>query len=139
MAYCTQDDIEMRIGEADLVALADYDGDGESDEQVVQAAITNACALIDSYLSVRFSVPLSPVPDVLKARAVNLSVYFLRLGRDSATEDTRRQYDDDLVWLREAVQGQVSLGIEPGPPQGARAPGVQYSGKPRLFGRNEPL
>jgi len=139
MAYCTQEDIEKRIGEEDLVALADQDGDGEADEDVVAAAIGDACSLIDSYLSVHFEVPVDPVPSVVKARAVNLSVYFLRLGRDSATEDARRQYEDDLAWLREIVRGDVSLGIEPSAAESERAPGVRYEGRRRLFGRDEPL
>jgi len=139
MAYCSYSDVERRIGEADLVALADYDGDGSPDPDVVEAAIQDACSLMDSYLSVRFAVPVSPVPDVLRTRAVNLAVYFLRLGRDSATEDARRQYEDDLTWMREVVRGDVSLGIEPSAAEGDRAPGVIYQGRRRLFGRGEPL
>ncbi len=139
MAYCTQSDVETRIGSADLIALADYDGDGVADGNVVEAAIEDACSLIDSYLSVRFAVPVSPVPDVLKTRAVNLTVYFLRLGRDSATEDARRQYEDDVAWMREVSRGEVSLGIEPSAAEGDRTPGVLYHGQRRLFGRGEPL
>ena len=139
MAYCTYDDVKKRIGEADLVALADYDGDDSPDTDVVAAAINDACSLIDSYLSVRFTVPVSPVPDVLRTRAVNLAVYFLRLGRDSATEDARRQYEDDVEWLREVVHGEVSLGIEPSATEADRSPAVQYRSQPRLFGRDEPL
>ena len=89
MSYCTQSDIEVRIGPADLVALADHDGDGAADSAVVQGAISSAQALIDSYLSVRYAVPVAPVPDALKTRAVSLSVYFLRLGRDCVTDDVR--------------------------------------------------
>ncbi len=139
MAYCSYSDVERRIGAADLATLADYDGDGSPDADVVAAAIQDACSLIDSYLSVRFAVPVSPVPDVLRTRTVNLAVYFLRLGRDSATEDARRQYEDDLAWLREVVQGDVSLGIEPSAAEGDRTPGVLYQGQRRLFGRGEPL
>ena len=40
MSYCTQSDIELRIGPADLVALADHDGDGDADSAVVQGAST---------------------------------------------------------------------------------------------------
>lgn len=139
MAYCAYDDIEKRIGETDMAALADYDGDGNPDADVVAQAIDDACALIDSYLSVRFTVPVSPVPEVLRTRAVNLSVYFLRLGRDSATEDVRRQYEDDVAWLTQVVAGRVSLGIEPSAAEADRAPGVRYESQPRLFGRDEPL
>ncbi len=139
MAYITQDDIEDRIGADDLAALADYDGDGQADQAVVAQAITSAGALIDSYLGVRFSVPVEPVPDVLKTRAVNLAVYFLRLGRDSVTEDVRAQYEDDIEWLNQVVAGSVSLGIEPSPDESAGAPRARWDTRPRLFGREEPL
>ena len=139
MAYCTQDDLERRIGAADLAALADYDGDGVADAEVVAAAIGDACSLIDSYLSVRFAVPVSPVPDVLRTRAVDLAVYFLRLRRDSATEDSRRQQEDALAWLRQVAAGEVNLAVEPAPTEGDAAPGVLYQGQRRLFGRGEPL
>jgi len=139
MAYCTQDDVESRIGREDLTALADHNGDGAPDADVVTQAIASADAVIDSYLGTRFDVPVSPAPEVLKTRAVSLAVYFLRLGRDSVTEDARRQYEDDVAWLREVVQGTVTLGIEPEPDESSAAPSVRYDTQARIFGRNEPL
>jgi phage gp36-like protein len=143
MAYCTQQDIETRLGADDLVALADYDGDDEADGPVVQQAIKSAGALIDSYVGIRFAVPVGgeggACPEVLKTRAVNLAVYFLRLGRDSVTEDVRAQYEDDIAWLNQVVAGTVSLGVEPKPDEGAGAPGASWNTQPRLFGRGEPL
>ena len=139
MAYCTDDDIETRIGASDLAALADYDGDGVADAGVVARAIEDADALIDSYLSVRFSVPVSPVPDVLRTCAVNLAVYFLRLGRDSVTEDVRAQYEADAAWLRDVAAGMASLGVEPAPQEGSGAAGVRFESDERIFGRDEPL
>jgi len=93
MGYCTMEDLELRLTEEELRDLADYDGDGEPDQAVVERAIRSAQALMDSYLAIRFAVPVSlpggGCPDVLNARAVNLAVYFLRLGRDSVTQDAR--------------------------------------------------
>jgi phage gp36-like protein len=139
MSYCTQSDIETRIGAADLAALSDHDADGAADPDVVQGAITSAQALIDSYLSVRYAVPVAPVPDALNTRAVSLAVYFLRLGRDSVTDDARAQYRDDVDWLVQVVAGQVALGVEPRPPDSGAAPGVRCESQPRIFGRDEPL
>jgi len=139
MAYCTYDDVEMRIGASDLAALADYDGDGDADADVVARAIQDACALVDSYLSVRFSVPVSPVPDALRTCAVNLAVYFLRLGRDSVTGDVRAQYEADVAWLGDVAAGAASLGVEPAPQEGSGAGGVRFEGEQRIFGRSEPL
>jgi phage gp36-like protein len=142
MAYCTFEDMETRIGADDLAALADYDGDAAADPEVVADAIRNAEALIDSYVGVRFAVPVDPpggCPDVLRTRAVNLAVYFLKLGRDSVTEDARAQYEDDVRWLNQVAAGAVSLGLEPSPGESPGAATARYSTQPRLFGRDEPL
>ncbi|MFO7956493.1 MAG: DUF1320 domain-containing protein [Candidatus Brocadiia bacterium] len=143
MTYCTQEDIETRIGPDDLVALADHDGDGTADTAVVEQAILGAEAVIDTHLGVRFAVPVLTAegepPDALRARAVNLAVYFLQLGRDSLTDDLRAQHEADLEWLREVATGRASLGIEPEPAESAGAPGVRTETDPRVFGREEPL
>lgn len=143
MSYCTQTDIETRIGADDLVALADHDGDGVADQAVVAEAIESAEALMDSYMAMRFSVPVlagdgSP-PPALTTRAVNLAVYFLRLGRDSVTEDARAQYEDDLAWLAAVAAGRVAVGTGEAPAESARAGGVRHESEQRLFGRDEPL
>jgi phage gp36-like protein len=139
MAYCNREDIETRLGGDDLNALADHDGDGIADSTVVDQAIASAQAVIDSYLGTKFSVPVAPVPDVLKTRAVNLAVYFLKLGRDSVSEDVRRQYENDVTWLREVVAGAVTLGVEPTPAESSGSPSVRYDTQPRIFGRDDPL
>jgi len=139
MAYCTQQDLADRISQTDLVTLSDQNGDGNPDLVVVAKAIRDADALIDSYLSVKFTVPVSPVPDVLRTRAVNLAIYFLKLGRDSVTEDARKQYEDDVKWLEAVVAGKVSLGIAPMPAESTSAGGVRAESKRRIFGRDEPL
>jgi phage gp36-like protein len=139
MPYCTQTDIETRIGPDDLVALADHNGDGDPDSDVIAGAIASASALMDSYLSARFTVPIAAASDVLTTRAVSLAVYFLRLGRDSVTDDARAQYRDDVDWLCAVVAGRASVGVEPPPADVNSATGVRYQSQPRLFGRDEPL
>ena len=139
MAYCDQSDIEMRISAKDLVLLADQDGDGAADPDVVAAAISNACDEIDSYLSLKFRVPVSPVPHVLLTRAVSLSVYYLRLGRDSVTDDVRKQYEADIKWLQDVVAQKVQLGLDLLPLESPHAPTVNYETRRRIFGRDEPL
>jgi len=139
MAYCDSTDIEMRLGGDDVRTLADHDGDGMPDAAVLSQAVASAGGLIDSYLGTRFSVPILPVPDVLLTRAVSLAIYFLKLGRDSVTDDARRQYEDDVAWLREVVAGSVTLGIQPPPAESSGASAARYDAQPRIFGRNQPL
>ena len=143
MAYCTQSDLEKRIGSADLTALSDYDDDDSPDADVVAAAIASADALIDSYLGTRLSVPVQmadgSTPDAVKSRSVSLAVYHLKMGRDSVTADARAQYEDDVAWLAKVAAGQVSLGSDESPAESGRAPSVEYESQDRLFGRDEPL
>jgi len=110
---------------------------------VVARAIEDAQALMDSYLAVRFAVPVrrpdGRCPPAVAVRAVNLAVYFLRLGRDSVTPDARAQYEDDVRWLTEVVAGRAALGIEDCPSESVGAPRVRSETCPRLFGRREPL
>ena len=137
--YCDQTEIENRISPADLVLLADQDGDGNADSAVVNQAIHDACGHIDSYLAVKFAVPIVPTPDVLRKRAVSLSHYFLQLGRDSVTENMQKEYDRITKWLEAVVAGTVSLGISATPAASSAAPGAQHTEQPRLFGRDKEL
>ncbi len=141
--YCTYEDLETRLGAEDLAALADYDGDGAADQAVVQQAVESAEAIIDSYLGIRFAVPVldeeGRAPAVLKTRAVNLAVYFLRLARDSVTEDARAQHEADVEWLRLVASGKGGLGVEPAPAESPGATEVRHRSESRLFGRDEPL
>ena len=139
MAYCTQSDIENRVSAADLVRLSDHDGDGVSDAAVVAQAIAHAQGDIDSYLQTKYSVPVSPVPDVLNKHCVTMAVYYLQLGRDSVTEDMRHAYEDIIKWLKDVVAGKAELGISPKPTESGSAGGVRYDAKTRRFGRDEPL
>ena len=139
MAYCTQAQIEDRYREADLIRMADYDGDGQADADVIARAITDADALIDSYLQVKFVVPVTPVPPVLRNHAITIAWYNLELGRRSVTEDTRKAYEDVIAWLKALVAGTVDIGLEPKPAASPGLPGVRSTSKDRLFGRDKPL
>ncbi len=137
--YCTQTHIERRIGIDDLVLLSDYDEDGDADAAVVAQAISHAQGDIDSYLAVKFSVPVSPVPAVLQKHCTTMAIYYLQLGRDSVTENYRKAYDDIVKWLKDVVAGKASLGVEPAPAESSGAPNVRYTGQDRIFGRDHPL
>lgn len=140
MAYCTEANILTRVGEEELVALADLDEDGTADAAVVAAAISDADGHINSYVAVKYTVPVSPVPDVLVKRSTSLAIYFLQLRRNSVTEDMQKEYDRITQWLKDVVAGKVSLGVTtPKPAESPGAGGVRYDVQDRVFGREEPL
>ena len=137
MSYCSKSDIETRIGTDRLTALADHDGDGAADQDVVDRAAADAASLMESYLDARYEVPVSPVPDRLRSCAVSLAVYFLALGRDSVTSDIRSDYEAQVAWLEDVAAGRASLGegLDRAPDGG----GVRHESRERYFGRDEPL
>ncbi len=139
MAYCTTAELESRYGAEDLAKYADFDGDGLADAATIADAISDADAHINSYLAVKFVVPVSPVPDVLRKRSTSLAMYFLQLRRQSVTDDMQKEYDRIEKWLHDVVAGKAKLDAATTPTESPGAGGVRYTGKGRVFGRGEPL
>lgn len=140
MAYCTQAEIEERYGPEALVRYADRDEDGEPDSDVITRAITDADGVIDSYLQVKFVVPVPPpLPPVLVAYAITLAWCNLLRGARSMHEDDRKDCEAALQWLKDLAAGKVQIGLTPKPAASASAPGVRYEVDDREFGRDKPL
>ena len=141
MTYCSQDDLQDRLGAEEVARLADLDGDGVPDADVIARALADADATIDSYLGRRYTLPVAApdgsTPSVVRTRAVNLAVYFLKLGRDSVTDDVRGQHEEDVQWLQAASAGRASLAKAA--PRPASSGGGRTDTRPRLFGRKQPL
>ncbi|MFC1601795.1 gp436 family protein [Candidatus Sumerlaeota bacterium] len=119
--YSSQGDIENRIGDERLIQLADLDGDGSADSDVLTAALERADGLIDAYLGRRYVVPVSPVPDIVRELAVDLAVYALhQTRRETLSERDRRAYEDALAFLRDAAAGRVELEATRNTPEDVR-------------------
>jgi len=141
VAYSTQADILDRISSSVLNSIADKDGDGSADSDVVSRAIADADSLIDSYVGVRHSVPLSTVPTVVRSCSVALAVYNLFVANPHASvpeswAEERKQW---MSWLRDVSKGVVSLGEDDpdGSPPDTHAPEMAGSNPDRLFTRDD--
>ena len=138
--YCTQLNITRHIGEDDLTKLSDYDEDGSPDAAVVTQAIENATGTIDSYLGVKFVVPLvPPIPKEIRRICVMLAVCELQTGRDSMTEDHAKVCENAMTELQKIADGKKTVGLQPLPAEAAGAPTVLYDVQPRAFGRDKSL
>jgi len=93
MAYCDQDDILKLIKEAEVAELTfdDPSGDAEVDDDMVTEAIAKADAWIDTKLAKRYSVPLSPVPVIVKNASAAIAVWYLRGRRQDGIDDTTQE------------------------------------------------
>lgn len=118
MAYTTLSQVQTAVGgAARLLELSDLANEGELDEDVVDAAIAEAEAEIDSYVGHRYAVPLSPVPGVIASRAAAWAARILRRNRYNGQplQDDLEREETDRKWLLGVADGTISLGIEPGP------------------------
>lgn len=109
MAYCDQTDINDQVDERNLILLTDDDDTGSVDSDKVDAAILKADALIDSYLAVKYAVPMDTVPAIVKKLSVDIAVYELFSRRDSVPESTQKRFDDAVTFLKDVAQGRAGI------------------------------
>lgn len=109
MPYATPADLDTRFGAAELLQLADRDGDGIADAGVIAGALAEADAEIDAYLAVKYPLPLATVPPILVRLACDIARY--RLWADRASEEVRKRYEDARHILGLLAAGRVSLGV----------------------------
>lgn len=112
MAYATQSDLEKYFGEIEVLRASDRDGDGSADVDVIAAAITAAEEQIDSYVAVRYNLPLTTVPGTLTRVCCDLAMYHMSPNSLAMTEDKETRYGHALKWLEKLAKGTVTLGVE---------------------------
>lgn len=132
MAYATAQELIDRVGEDALYGVADRDADGLIDTPTVERALDDASAEIDSYLAVRYPLPLATVPAALMRTCCDLALYHLSGNR--TTEEVEKRYRNAIAWLRDLSAGRASLGAAPA--ETARIEGAaSFDASPRVTGR----
>lgn len=141
MSYATIEDAKAQLGEDALLLVADRDGDGVIDTEMVAAAIEDAGALIDTHVSARYALPLAAVPPVLRSAAIDIAHYRLANRPGQMTDDIRRRYEDAISLLKRVADGKADLpglarvsGDDGATPAGGGA--VFVPGGGTMFGRH---
>ena len=112
MAYCSEDDLLKMIPKEDLTDLT-VESCEVPDSLVIADAIYKGDAEIESYLGVKYMVPISPTPDQVKALSVDLAIYHL-YSRHSIMRPVRLQkYEAAVAFLKQVAAGQAVI-IGPG-------------------------
>lgn len=114
MEYLTNADLQLRLGNEAYVQMSDDNNDGAADTAVVDEARLAAEAELNSYLSVRYAVPidLAVYPDLanaLKSKALDLAEYRLRLRRPPVSADAIRVQRETVEWLKGVSRGEIEL------------------------------
>jgi phage gp36-like protein len=111
VAYATGSDIENRVGTVQYLISTDRDGDGIADPLPLAKALQDATDEIDSYVAVRYTLPLSTVPDILVRLCVDIAYYRLSCDASSGTDEKRRLYEDAVKFLKDLVADKATLGV----------------------------
>ena len=108
--YATVADMEARYSIIDLIKLTDKDNSMSAtiNTTVLETALATASSMIDGYLAVRYSLPLSVENLQLTQCCCVIARYTLESG--TATDQAESQYKAAVKFLVDVSNGKVQLG-----------------------------
>ncbi len=103
--YATRADMEVRFGVNEISNLKAM----QTVENAIEQALQDAAEEIDSYVAVRYQLPLPEVPSTLKRIACNIARYRLYFQRP--TEEVENRYKAEIDFLKRIADGRATLNI----------------------------
>jgi len=131
MTYCTVDDILTTLPEIGSVStvtsaiIAHYAGRAEAE--------------INGRISARYAVPITPVPPILNAIAIDLAIYYALgrkplVGAQSKTDPWLEKFKESRDLLVKIAEGEVPLVSDAGTPiEASTTQGPFWSNKENYF------
>lgn len=134
--YANKAEMILEYGEKELIELTDRAEilTGAIVDEVLDQALTGASAVIDSYVSRRYKLPLTTTPIVLRDHCMSIAWYKLHRGRHR--EEDRKAYEDAMAYLGQLSSGAAVLDVGGSEPQSAPAQAVK-DGPERTFSRTK--
>lgn len=129
MPYTDLDQLTDRFGERLLLDLADRDGSGMVDAEVVSRTITDTDATIDGYLAGRYKLPLGTTPPLLADLAQAIAIY--KLHTYEPDPKIAEDYKNAMRQLRELANGTIRLTAAGVEPASSGSSGVQTNDRDR--------
>jgi phage gp36-like protein len=112
MPYATKEDITALYGDDELLRVAeDEENPGTLDEAGVTAGLDNASAEIDSYVGVKYPLPLAASTPTLQRLCVDIALYRLALKAGPRTDEHRTRYEDAVSLLTKIAAGKATIGV----------------------------
>jgi len=136
MAYCTQDDILLKVDEETLIRLTDDADAGAVDSDMVDRAIADADEEIDSYLTLKYALPFSTVPNLVRRMSVAIAIANLYGRRDIEYPENRKD-ESDLARknLDKLAKGTMILDVPEPAVDSSAGIAVTTSKSDRIFSR----
>lgn len=136
MSYASIDDMVKRYQRSNLDKLtADKSDNFEPNDALITQALQDASALIDSYISPRYQLPLSVVPTTLARVCCDIAFYYL--CDEQATEQCTQRYKDAIKWLGVVLDGKLPLGADVHGVEPVSENLVEVQSDPAIFSRRQ--
>lgn len=116
MAYSTITDVEIAAGgERALRELSDVNSDNAVNAAVVESAIAESDAVINTYVHKRYGVDLvAPVPPAIRTLSASMAVFTLKSRRRNLLNEVDVQLQQQRIdMLGKFAKGETSLGVTP--------------------------
>ncbi len=105
MPYASFDDLVEQFTAQEVESLSD------GDDERVNRALSDASATADSYIAIKYPLPLPDTPTALLGAVCDIARY--RLYKDRATEEVRKRYEDAIGWLKRIADNKAVLVFDP--------------------------
>lgn len=110
MSYINREDLIDVFGQVEIDRLEFNITKSSDTEEKIKASIVaakSASNKADSYLGVRYDLPLPSTPDVLKTCVCDVARYLMY--KDQPTEEVENRYKDALSYLKDLGAGRAKL------------------------------
>ncbi len=126
------------FGEEQVKSQLGVDDDGNILTPALTRAIEAAGAEIDSYIGVRYPLPLPTIPAIIKQCAIDMAWYKVSVSLAfGLSEEKRKRYEDAIKILKDIGKGFASLNL-PTPAGEEESPQASFvSGPDRYFTRDK--
>lgn len=142
MSYITHSMLEQRVGSAAYAQLADDNGDGVADVEVVDEIRQAAEGEVNSYLAARYAVPVdlaafSELSGLLVSITLDVAEYRLRLRRPPVSMEVLRRRAEAVDWLANIAAGVLALPADGVPTNAGRGITAEAIGNARILSHDE--
>jgi len=104
--------VEQLLGTNQTARLSGDEAGSTIDTDVINAAITDAQAIVNGYCMKNYEVPFATCPELIKKLTLNIAVYYVYENRGAGASDAVRQrYDDSVKILENISSGKIQLGV----------------------------
>ncbi|MGY3571963.1 gp436 family protein [Vibrio paucivorans] len=109
-AYATKEDL-LRRDEAYLRTCAYSAMDDTWDDDGIDQALIDATDEINTYLSVRYTLPLESIPNILTSLTIPVTFYWLGDSNSQVTKLVEERYKNAIARLKDISSGKADLGL----------------------------